>query len=156
MRSRKGNQAQVDDFMRSQGKLATSNLGTRAGAYARQYVGEPVRKAGEALKEKFLDMDEAYANKVATNAGVVDGAPTGKSSAERTLQTLIAGLYGNPLRKIASDERATSAQKRPFYVTNAGARYAMPAAGVGLAAKGISDIMASGEENQTPGTIMPM
>ena len=107
-----------------------------------------LRKAGQMI----MNMDQAYADRIKGMYGVQDGAPTGEGLAAIS-QALGAGFLGGvSQREIMQDATSNKVGKAGYALSNLGARYAAPTAGVAAAYHGIQGLMST---EQTSGTVMP-
>ncbi len=113
-------------------------------SYGRKTVMGGLRKAGQFLIEK----DEQYAQKIRGGANENINSMPGPLG---VLEGYRAMSSGTPLNQIYVDHGATNRSERAVSIgantammlSNAGARYALPAGGVTLAGKGLMDIAAS-------------
>jgi hypothetical protein len=117
-------------------------------------LNERVRSAAVTGKEKFLDFDQAYANKVGefiypeaqrgNNGAMGVARGVGKTGAGTSLRDMlnepVTIVKENGQAPTARDHMIRAALQYGLPVTNVGARYVLPAAGVTLAGQGLYDL----------------
>ena len=117
-------------------------------------LNERIRSAAVTGREKFLDFDEAYAKKV--GEFIYPKAERGGNGAMGVARGFTEVGAATPLRNIinepvtiikengetptAKEEMLRAALQYGLPVTNVGARYVLPAAGVTLAGQGLYDL----------------
>jgi hypothetical protein len=118
----------------------------------RERIIQSLRKAGQQIG----DLDAKYAQAVDDRFGLsAPGAGMAKNMVGLTSAAPIRDVFAPGQADTAAEKAILMGMDAGVLATNVAARYALPAAGVTLAGKGLYDLTQLMMDQQTSGTIEP-